>query len=249
LSCFKEEQSMAEQIAEHCMACEAPLQYNETGQAVSCWDCGHNETSTIICPNGHYICNTCHSDKPLKKLSARARSTNSDVPEDILEEFLALPGLPMHGPEHHAMPGLALLLACDHLGIKLTDGYIEETIRRCMQIPGGTCGYHGACGGAISLGVAVSIFTGATPVKGKARGIAHRATAMALLQCGDEEARCCKRASRMTVCAGREFFAAELGIVFPQTQGEKICSDVARNKECAKMSCRYYQRLQKPVKK
>ena len=155
------------------------------------------------------------------------------APEDILEELLTLPDLPMHGPEHHAMAGLSLLLACDRAGIELPGNYIEETIRRSMQIPGGTCGYHGACGGAISLGVAVSVITGATPLTGLARGMAHRATALALMNCGDDEARCCKRAIRKTVSTGREFFAGELGIELPRQESDQYC---------AKSHCPYFNR-------
>ena len=95
------------------------------------------------------------------------------------------------------------------------------------------------------MGVAVSIITGATPVVGLARGMAHRATAMALLNCGDDEARCCKRALRKTVSAGRVFFAEELGVDFPHPIGQQVCTDIARNRECAKGQCRYFHRNRK----
>ena len=224
------------------MVCGLALVYSKRGDVVTCEQCGHREQSAIVCPAGHYICDHCHSDRSLKQLPELARRITAQAPEDILEELIALPGLPMHGPEHHAMAGLALLLASERSGVKLPGNYIEETIRRSMQIPGGTCGYHGACGGAVSMGVAVSMITGATPVTGLARGMAHRATATALLSCGDDQARCCKRALRKTVAAGRAFFAAELGINFPQPAGQKNCPDIARNRECAKGQCPYFRK-------
>lgn len=232
---------MSEHKSEHCMVCGESLKYLDRGQVVVCHACGKSYTSAIVCPSGHFICDSCHSDKPLSRLPALARTTTGHAPEDILEELLALTDLPMHGPEHHAMSGLAVLLATERTGVKLPENFIEETIRRSMQIPGGTCGYHGACGGAVSLGVAVSIITGATPLKGLARGMAHRATAMALLHCGDDEARCCKRALRKTVTTGREFFAVELGIEFPQPTGHQFCRDISRNSECAREHCPYYR--------
>ncbi len=231
--------------AEHCMICGQELKYLDQGKEVTCVECEQRTTSAIICPSGHYVCDSCHSEQPLRLLPELARNTTAKAPEDILEELLALPHLPMHGPEHHALSGLALLLASDRCDVKLPDNYIEETIRRSMQIPGGTCGYHGACGGAVSLGVAVSIITGATPLKGLARGMAHRATAMALLHCGDDEARCCKRALRKTVVTGREFFSDELGIEFPQQSGHSFCTDISRNSECAKEHCPYFRRTDK----
>lgn len=236
---------MTEHKSEHCMVCGEPLEYRAQGNIVHCSECGRQENSAIICPEGHYVCDLCHSATPLMKLPSLVRETVGRAPEDILEELLTLPGLPMHGPEHHAMAGLSLLLACDRSGIKLPEDYVEETIRRCMQIPGGTCGYHGACGGAVSLGVAVSIITNATPLTGLARGMAHRATAMALMNCGDDEARCCKRAIRKTVSCGREFFAGELGIEFPQQNSDQFCTDISRNQECAKGQCPYFNRTQK----
>jgi hypothetical protein len=236
---------MADYKSEHCMVCGQPLDYREQGETVCCTQCGQQENSAIICPAGHYVCDTCHSNLPLKKLPELARKTIGQAPEDILEELIALPNLPMHGPEHHAMSGLALLLATERTGVKLAENYIEETIRRSMQIPGGTCGYHGACGGAVSLGVAVSIITAATPLTGLARGMAHRATAMALLNCGDDEARCCKRALRKTVSTGRDFFAEELGIEFPQQEAGRHCRDISRNQECARAHCPYFCRAGK----
>lgn len=236
---------MTEHKAEHCMVCGEPLEYREQGDSVHCSECGRQEHSAIICPSGHYICDLCHSRGHLLKLPEVARETIGLAPEDILEELLALPYLPMHGPEHHAMAGLSLLLACERAEVEVPENYIEETIRRAMQIPGGTCGYHGACGAAVSLGVAVSIITNATPLTGLARGMAHRATAMALMNCGDDEARCCKRALRRTVSTGRDFFAGELGIEFPPQTSDQFCTDISRNRECAKGHCPYFNRTSK----
>ncbi len=227
------------------MVCGLPLFYRERGEPVECRECGRRENSPIICPSGHFICDACHSATPLSQLPGLSRAIEGSAPEDILEELLHLPDLPMHGPEHHAMPALALLLAAERAGVTLPANFIEEAIRRSMQIPGGACGYHGACGGALSLGVAVSLITGATPLTGLVRGMAHRATAAALLKCGDDNARCCKRALRTTVAAGRHFFKKELGIDFVRSNGRQICKDIARNKECAREQCPYFLRVGK----
>ena len=234
---------MTKHESEHCMVCGLTLEYRAQGEAVCCIQCGRETSSAIICPSGHYVCDTCHSDLSLAQLPELAKKTTGRAPEDILEELFALPNLPMHGPEHHAMPGLALLLASQRAGVKLPGNCVEEAIRRSMQIPGGTCGYHGACGGAISLGVAVSMITGATPLTGLARGMAHRATAQALLECADDEARCCKRSLRKTVSAGRDFFAEELGIEFPRPGVHQFCMDISKNRECAKEHCPYFCRI------
>ena len=235
-------EAVTERKSEHFMVCGRPLEYRDHGTQVCCSECGRSENSAIVCPGGHYVCNPCHSEKALANLLELAMTTTEVAPEDILEELLTLPNLPMHGPEHHAMAGLAMLVACDKAGVELPENYLEEAIRRSMQIPGGTCGYHGACGGAVSLGVAVSIIT---PLTGLARGLAHRATALALRNCGDDEARCCKRAVRKTVSIGREFFAGELGIELPRRTSDQFCTDIARNRECVKGHCPYFNRTNK----
>lgn len=229
------------------MVCGEALQYAPQGVPVTCSQCGLDETSAISCPAGHYICNSCHSASTLAKLPEMVRTVTGQAPEDILEELLLLKGLPMHGPEHHAMAGLALLIACQKAGTALQEDFIEETVRRSMQIPGGACGYLGACGGAVSLGVAVSLLTEATPLTGLARGLTHRATAAALSSCGDDEARCCKRALRRTVATGRAFLAEELHITLPAPTGSQQCRDMARNKECARQHCPYFRQTGRSI--
>ncbi|MBW2503833.1 MAG: hypothetical protein JRE16_04600 [Deltaproteobacteria bacterium] len=116
-------------------------------------------------------------------------------------------------------------------------------MRRSIQIPGGACGYLGTCGGAVSLGIAVSIVTKATPLTGLARGMANRASALALLRCSDDQPRCCKRALRRTVAAGRDFFKDELGIAFPPPNASQQCKDISRNNECAQDRCPYFRQI------
>ncbi len=233
---------MAQQKSQHCMVCGQQLQYRERGMEVTCNRCNKIETSAIICPNSHYICNHCHSADTVAKLPRVTHDTRGQAPEDILEEILECEGLPMHGPEHHAIVALAMLQASVRAKIKLPENYIEEAIRRSLQVPGGACGYLGACGGAISLGIAVSLVTDATPLTGLARGMANRATAKALLRCGDDDARCCKRALRSSVAAGREFFEEELGIVFPKPLSNQQCHEMSRNVECSGEHCAYFRR-------
>ena len=60
----------------------------------------------------------------------------------------------MHGPEHHVMVGAALLTAYKNAGgnIELKDALIEM-MHRGKAVPGGACGFWGACGAGISAGM------------------------------------------------------------------------------------------------
>ena len=64
----------------------------------------------------------------------------------------------MHGPEHHIMVGAALLTAYKNAGgnIDLNKALLEM-YSRGKDVPGGVCGFWGACGAAISTGMYMSI--------------------------------------------------------------------------------------------
>ncbi len=224
---------------EHCMVCAAPLQYGEAVRAVRCHCCGNPGEALITCPEGHYVCDGCHSAGTMELLPRLAGQVRRSSPEEILEELLALPRLPMHGTEHHPMAGLALLIAARKGGRELSEGWMAEMLRRALQVPGGSCGYLGACGAGVSVGVAVSLLAGATPVKGPQRGLANRATARALAGLGDDHPRCCKRALRRAVSEGRHFLATEMGLALPAPAGPIRCRDIHRNRECPGAACPY----------
>ena len=91
----------------------------------------------------------------------------------------------MHGPEHHTMVGMALLTA-----YRNSDGNIDlkkalaEMSNRGRSVPGGACGFWGACGAGISTGMFLSIVTGSTPLGKDNFGLAHK---MSFLQKEDED--------------------------------------------------------------
>lgn len=78
----------------------------------------------------------------------------------------------MHGPEHHVMVGSALLTAYKNAGgeIDLVKA-LSEMQARGKKVPGGACGFWGACGAGVSAGMFVSIVTGSTPLTNEAWGL------------------------------------------------------------------------------
>lgn len=228
--------------SEHCLICGQPLRYlNETG-ATTCGLCGKTAQSAIGCPAGHYVCDGCHGSDCLELLPRFLARIGANAPEDILEELFQLPHLPMHGPEHHAFAALALLTAAARRKIEPPKNAVAEVLRRSLQVPGGSCGYLGACGAGVSLGVAISILTAATPTRGHERTLAVRASARGLAALADGHPRCCKRALRLSVRAGRAFLAKAFGLTFAQPQNPAACSDMARNRECPGPACPFHPR-------
>ena len=98
---------------------------------------------------------------------------------------MAMPFCHMHGPEHHVMVGAALLTAYKNAGgqIDLTKA-LHEMYRRGKAVPGGACGFWGACGAGISAGQFVAIATDSTPLAAAPWGLSNQMTAKALESIG-----------------------------------------------------------------
>ena len=156
-----------------------------------------------------------------------------------MEKVVSHPSVPMHGPEHHAIVPAVIVAAVKNTGYEVPDGALEKALERASKVPGGWCGLYGDCGAAVGAGIAVSIITGATPVKGKERTLAMTATSKAMSDMLDGQPRCCKRASRTAVRAMVEYLKDKLGIELGK--GEKVrCSYSPRNRECAREACPYF---------
>ncbi len=224
---------------ENCGVCSKPLIYGTEEVTTRCDFCGREFKALIYCPEGHYVCDACHSRDSLEILRDVLHSTTSANPADILETIMSHPAVPMHGPEHHAMVPAVIVAAVKNAGYPVPEGAIEKAIDRGSKVPGGWCGFYGACGAAIGVGVAVSVLTGATPLTGDTRTLANEATAFALKHMLDGGPRCCKRASRQAIEAATEFLDTRMGITL-KNPGEIACRYLDRNLECIREDCAYY---------
>jgi len=225
---------------ENCGVCGRPLVYGTEEVMRRCDFCGGEFAALIYCPEGHYVCDSCHNRAALDVLrDVLAASTETD-PAAIVEKVMAHPAVPMHGPEHHAIVPAAIVAAVRNTGYPLPEGAVEKAIERGSKVPGGWCGFYGACGAGIGVGVAVSVITGATPLTGKQRSLANEATSLALRTMADSGPRCCKRASRNALKAACKFLEEKLGIVL-EKDGPVICDYVNRNRECIQKAFPYYQ--------
>jgi hypothetical protein len=205
----------------------------------TCALCGKEEKTNIYCPSGHYVCDSCHSKaaiEVLKNVLARSKSTN---PAEILEQVMAHPSVPMHGPEHHVIVPAVIIAAIRNAGYPVPEGAIDKALERASKVPGGWCGLYGDCGAAVGIGIAVSVLTNATPLTGKERGLALGATALALSKLLDDQPRCCKRSSRIAVEAAVNYLEDKLGIKLGQSKLIP-CAYTIRNQQCAKGECPYY---------
>ena len=224
---------------ENCLICGAPLEYLTTGENMTCALCGKQEQSKTRCTAGHYVCNECHTQGMDDLLSLCLQHTGRD-PMALLQQLMAQPWCHMHGPEHHVMVGAALLTAYRNAGGKLElVSALQEMLRRGRQVPGGACGFWGACGAGLSTGMFVSIATGATPLSSESWGLANAMTAQALQRISAPGGpRCCKRDSFLAVCAAVEFCREKLGITMDCTM--PVCSHFHRNTQCLGSGCPFH---------
>ncbi len=222
-----------------CGVCGKTLVYATDPVVRSCDLCGAEQATLIYCPAGHFVCDACHGKTAMDAVRHVLATTTLADPVAILEQVMAHPGLPMHGPEHHAIVPGAIIAAARNAGASIPDGALEAALKRAAKVPGGWCGYYGTCGAAVGVGVAVSVLTTATPLKGKQRSLALGATSCALARMVDGDPRCCKRASLIAVRAAVDYLRDRLGIDLPAGDGVR-CGYTARNAQCARERCDFF---------
>lgn len=221
---------------EECVICKAPLEYLNEDIPMECALCHKRERSKTRCVNGHYVCSECHT-RGIDSIFGLCLSENSKDPIEIINKMMALPFCHMHGPEHHIMVGSALLTAYKNAGgsIDLMKA-LSEIKSRGQQVPGGACGFWGACGAGISAGIFISIVSGSTPLSGEPWGLSNRMTAKALEAIGAVGGpRCCKRDSFLSILAAVDFVKEHFGIEMEKPK--IVCGHSAKNNQCLGARC------------
>ena len=165
---------------EECLICGAPLEYLTRDEDMECAICHRWEPSKTRCAQGHYVCSDCHTQGMDSIFGLCLAETSAD-PVAIVRRMMELPFCHTHGPEHHVMVGAALLTAYRNAGGRLElERALQEMYRRGKEVPGGACGFWGACGAGISAGQFLAIATESTPLAQEPWGLSNQMTARAL---------------------------------------------------------------------
>ena len=173
-------------------------------------------------------------------VAALCLAETSRNPIEILEKLMSQPDCPMHGPTHHVLVGAALLTAynnClpDSARLDMEEA-LAEVKRRGEQVPGGACGYMGACGASISTGIFLSIVTRNTPFSTDTWRLCNLCTARALEQVAlNGGPRCCKRDSYLSVLTAIDFVKENLGV--EMVKPEVHCTRSQINEQCIGKKC------------
>ena len=221
---------------EECLICKAPLEYLNRDEKMECALCRKVQSSKTRCVKGHFVCDACHS-AGMDRVMAVCLNTKSPNPIEILEQMMALPTCHMHGPEHHTMVGAALLTAYKNAGGEIDlPSALPEMQKRGKQVPGGACGFWGACGAGVSAGMFVSIITGSTPLKNREWALSNAMTATALQAiAANGGPRCCKRNSYTAIIQAVNFVEEHLGVAMELAPIK--CIHPSQNNQCIGERC------------
>ena len=224
-----------------CLVCGRPLVYFEKAQEMECAICHGKFISCASCEAGHFVCDRCHGEQGIRDVIAYCMQSSSRDPVAMMQEMMEDPYIHMHGPEHHVMVGAALLCAYRNSGGEIE---LEEALgkmkERGAKYPGGSCGYWGCCGAAVSAGMFLSIATGTTPLSGESWGLSNQMTAEALSDIGRIGGpRCCKRNAFTAAKAAVRFAQEHLGVVMELPAAIR-CTHSPQNRQCLKTHCPYF---------
>lgn len=227
-------------MKEECLICRKPLEYLEEDVLMECAVCHKKENSKTRCIQGHYVCSDCHT-QGMDSIIGLCLHEHSKNPIEIIDEMMAMPFCHMHGPEHHVMVGAALLTAYHNAGGNVElEKALPEMYRRGREVPGGACGFWGACGAGISTGMYLSIITKSTPLAEKEWGLSNQMTARALQKIGEAGGpRCCKRDSYLSIIEAVRFTEEKLGVHMEIK--EFFCTRSDRNNQCIQKACPFYK--------
>ena len=170
-------------------------------------------------------------------ITALCLAEKSKNPAEILLNLAKSLDCPVHNPMHHILVGSALLTAYKNAGGEIDlEKALAELKNRAQQVPGGACGFWGACGAGISSGMFVSVVTGSTPLASKEWGLSNMMTSKALGAIGKVGGpRCCKRNSYIAITEAVKFAKENLGV---EMELNKIkCIHFNENNQCIGERC------------
>jgi hypothetical protein len=172
-----------------------------------------------------------------------AREAKGTKPAEMLEDLLSRgEGTPVHGVWHHALVGEIILRCLQNAGYEISGELIDEVIDRGRQLPGGSCGFIGACGALASASSAYAILLGSTPVATEQREMLLEFAAKLVARLAEVGgSRCCKKSSYAALEVARDEFA-KLGFELPEEEFEGRCPFFASNDTCDGDACVYFPR-------
>lgn len=150
-----------------CFICGSPLVYLDHSEAMVCQDCGRAFQAEVRCEQGHFVCDTCHSQSTNEWIQQQCLLSDSRNPIELSIRLMENARVKMHGPEHHFLvPAVLWTAYANTTGVAADQKArrLAQARQRAETVVGGSCGFHGNCGAAVGTGSFVSLVTGSTPL-------------------------------------------------------------------------------------
>lgn len=215
----------------------------EEGIPLTCALCGRAEIGHVCCPEGHYLCESCHGAGIRELVPRLLSASDSTSAQELAEDLLARPELPMLGCEHALIAAGALMTALKNRGdLGVTDRHVVEVLQRAeRQAISAYCGLSGVCGVVPALGACYSVLVGAQCGKGpETRATMELVSRLAAVTAEEAEPGCCKAFVRSCLAETERFLDERLGIA-PSGSKTVVCRDVDRHPHgCRGASCAYH---------
>ena len=234
---------------EQCAVCGQQLTYLETGRPFICSLCGQSEIGHVYCAGGHYLCESCHGAGVRQLLPQLLHASQATSPQELAEELMTLPQLPMLGCEHALIAAGSLMTALKNRGdLGVTDQHVTEALQRTeRQAISAYCGLSGVCGIVPALGACYSVLVGAQCGKGpETRATMELVSRLASVTAEEAEPGCCKAFVRSCLAETEGFLEERLGI--PSSEAKLvICPDTERHPHgCRGSGCDYHPQHDSP---
>ncbi len=148
----------------------------------------------------------------------------------------------IHGPEHHFLDGAAFLTAFKNAGGAIDlERCLDELAKRTVKMPGAMCGHWGVCGSVASIGAALSVIHGTSPLSSDEYYKHNMEYTSAVLTDMSKlgGARCCKRNAFLSLTHAAKFVKEKYGV---QMECDNInCEFSPLNKQCLKNACPFFK--------
>lgn len=221
-----------------CGFCGTALKLLPNAIGARCMICGERGRTRTWCTQGHFVCEDCRGNELWGLVERLLQQDYSSDPVEILERMRESHDFPMHGPEHHPLVAAAFLVAYHNLHGEPEWSAILDTLQSAAtQLPGGTCGFWGACAAGLSVGMAYCTILDSSPTDGEPRAASHKAVAQILARIGEFTGpRCCRRECLLSLQVACELSATLLPHAVT-TEYRVPCAQAEDNPECLGSAC------------
>jgi hypothetical protein len=223
----------------NCLICRSALDILPEKRTFTCELCRGKFESEVVCRQGHYVCDTCHSAPDGELIEKVCLHSTSTQPVELAFFLLNMLSVPMQGPvNQYLVPAVLLTAYYNQLGdIQEKKRKLRMARERAADVIGEFCRAYGVCIAGIGTGIFINLINDADPIAEGTWGLANQMTSESL-RCIEAlgELRCCKRDVLMAVKTAGTF--VEQNFQFQMDiPGTIACGFNYYNQDCPKGKC------------